>query len=293
MARLAYFGFRLLIFLFKLLPFWGLYRLSDALYWLIYKGIGYRKKVVRQNLANAFPNKTAQERLVIEQRFYRFLFDLLLESIKGLSFSKKELLKRQAHHTPDLPQGIIDKGRSALMVGAHYGNWEWGGLRASSCTVAPVVILYSPIKNQYIDTYLKTSRAKFDTHFVSYLEAMKVFRERADQLTTFVLIADQSPSNPKRAYWLPFLNQDTGVLRGPAIYAQRYNMPLLFLSIKRLKRGYYSMGVEVLTENPREYTPEALIDLYWKRLETLIEETPEWWLWSHRRWKHQRLDKKA
>lgn len=288
MDKLAYFGFRLLIFLFQLLPFWGLYRLSDALYWLIYKGIGYRKKVVRQNLANSFPNKTATERLVIEQRFYRFLFDLFLESIKGLSFSKKELLKRQQHHTPDYPQAIIDQGRSALMVGGHYGNWEWGGLRASSCTEAPVIILYSPVKNKYIDNYLKSSRAQFNTNFVSYLKAMTSFREHADKLATFVLIADQSPSNPGRAYWLPFLNQDTAVLRGPAIYAQRYNMPLLFLSIKRLRRGYYSMGVEVLTENPRDFSPEELTALYWKRLEQLIEEAPEWWLWSHRRWKHQR-----
>lgn len=288
MAKLAYFGFRLLVFLFQLLPFWVLYRLSDALYWLIYRGIGYRRKVVRQNLANAFPNKTAAERLVIERRFYRYLFDLLLESIKGLSFSKKELLQRQQHHTPDLPQAIIDKKRSVLMVGGHYGNWEWGGLSASFCTSSPVIILYSPVKNKYIDEFLKTSRGQFDTHFVSYLEAMKVFRELSSQLTTFVLIADQSPSNPKRAYWLPFLNQDTAVLRGPAIYAQRYNMPLLFLSIKRLKRGHYSMGVEILTERPRDYSPEELIALYWNRLEQLIRETPEWWLWSHRRWKHKR-----
>jgi KDO2-lipid IV(A) lauroyltransferase len=286
--RVAYIGFRLLVFVFKLLPFGVLYGLSNCLYGLFYVVIGYRKKVVRQNLAHAFPNKSPQERLAIEKKFYRFLFDLLLESIKGLSFSKKELLKRQQHHTPDLPQGIIDKGRSALMVGGHYGNWEWGSLRASSCTEAPVIILYSPIKNRYIDAYLKAARAKFDTQLVSYLEAMKIFREQKDTLSTFVLIADQSPSNPRRAYWLPFLHQDTAVLRGPAIYAQRYNLPLLFLSIQRLKRGYYTMGVEVLTEHPRNYSPEELIGLYWTRLEQLIEEQPEWWLWSHRRWKHSR-----
>ncbi len=288
MARLAYFGFRLLLFLFQLLPFWVLYRLSDALYWVVYRGIGYRKKVVQQNLSSAFPDKSAQERLVIEQRFYRHLFDLLVESIKGLSFSRAELLRRQQHHTPNLPQAIIDKGRSALMVGGHYGNWEWGSLRAASCSEAPVIILYSPVKNPYIDVYLRKARGQFDTRLVSYLEAMPVFRDFADQLVTFVLIADQSPSNPKRAYWLPFLNQDTAFLRGPAIYAQRYNMPLLFLSIKRLRRGYYSMGVEVLAEEPRDYAPEELAALYAARLEALIEEAPEWWLWSHRRWKHQR-----
>ena len=285
--RLAYWGFRLLVLLFKILPFWVLYRLSDGLYWLIYKGIGYRKKVVRQNLALAFPHKTAAERLAIEKKFYHFLFDLLVESIKGLSFSKEELYKRQQHYTPSL-QATIDKGKSVILVGGHYGNWEWGGLRASSCVSSPVVILYSPIKNAYINRYLNAARAKFDTHFVSYLEAMKMFRECAEQLTTFVLIADQSPSNPSRAYWLPFLNQDTAVLRGPAIYAQRYNIPLLFLSIKRLKRGYYTMETEILTETPRDYSPEELIGLYWTRLEALIEATPEWWLWSHRRWKHKR-----
>ncbi len=266
LARLAYFGFRLLIFLFRLLPFWGLYRLSDFLYLLIYKGIGYRKKVVRQNLAQAFPNKTAQERLGIEQRFYHFLFDLLLESIKGLSFSKAALMQRLEYTTPDLLQRIIDEDRSIMLVGGHYGNWEWGSLRAPFCVDAPVVILYSPIKNSYIDRYLQQQRAKFDAHLVSYLKAMSVFGQYAEQRAVFALIADQSPSNPRRAYWLPFLNQDTAVLRGPAIYAQRYNMPLLYLSIQRTKRGHYRMQVEVLTEQPRDYTPEELIALYWARL---------------------------
>jgi KDO2-lipid IV(A) lauroyltransferase len=270
------------------MPFWFLHGLSDFAYLVLYKVIGYRKKVVRENLKNAFPEKTDEERTQIEKKFYRHLFDILLEGIKGFTLSIETLQKRQKHITPALPQGMIDKGKSPIIVGGHCGNWEWGGMSASTCVSSDVVILYSPIKNSYIDDYIKASRSIYNTYFWSSPKAPRAFKAYQNQLATFVLIADQSPSNPKRAHWVPFLNQDTPFLKGPASYAHNNNMPLLFIDFQRVKRGYYSMGVSVITETPQDYTPEELTAMYAKKLEAIILETPEIWLWSHRRWKHTR-----
>lgn len=286
--RLTYYAVRVGIALIGLLPFWLLYGLSDLLYVLVYRVFGYRKAVVRDNLRQAFPQKTAAERLTIERRFYHFLFDVLLESLKGFSLSENAMLKRQVHVTPAMPQGMVDKGRSCIIVGGHYGNWEWAALCAAFQATAPMAVLYEPIHNPYLDRYIRRQRERWNTRLYSGREAMRVFGDQARSTTVFVLIADQSPSNPKRAYWLPFLNRDTPVLRGPAIYAQRYDLPLLYLSVRRIKRGHYETSVEVLTETPNAHTPEELIQLFWERLEAQIIEAPEFWLWSHRRWKHQR-----
>lgn len=290
---IVYILFRCLVFLFRITPFWLLYRLSDFTYLLLYKIIGYRKKVVRKNLKNAFPEKTSAARKDIEEKFYQHLFDLLLESIKGFSLSKKTLQKRQQHITPELPQNIIHKGKSALIVGGHYGNWEWGGLGASFCVSTDVVILFSPIKNPYIDRYIKASRELYNTFFWSSPQAPRAFNAYKNKQATYVLIADQSPSNPKRAHWLPFLNQDTPFLRGPATYAHNYNIPLLFIDIQRIKRGYYTMAVSVITETPRAHTPKELTEMYAKKLEEIIKQRPELWLWSHRRWKHKRKNESS
>lgn len=285
--RIIYYLVRLLISVIELLPFWVLYRISDGLYGLVYHVLGYRKKVVRDNIRHAFPKRDKTELRRIERQFYRFLIDVMLESLKGFSLSEK-VLHQRLHYTtlPILKEQF--KGRSVLIVGGHYGNWEWGALSASFQASSLVTVLYEPLQNPYLEDYIRRSRERFDAQLCSGREAMRVFGQRADQPTTFVLIADQSPSNPGRAYWLPFLNQDTPVLRGPAIFAHRYDLPLLYLSIRRVKRGYYEMSLEVLTESPRAYTPEALIRLYWARLEQEIEAQPAHWLWSHRRWKHRR-----
>lgn len=265
-----------------------LYVLSDIAYILLYKIAGYRKKVVQENLRNAFPNKTTAALKTIEKQFYQHLFDILLEGIKGFSLSKDVLLKRQVYLNQGLPQQLIDRGKSAIIVGGHYGNWEWGGMIAPFYVTAEVAILFSPIKNPYIDHYIKTSRGLYNTTLWASHQAPRAFKTNQGKPTVFVLIADQSPSNPKRAYWLQFLNQDTAVLRGPAAYAHSYNIPLLFIDIQRVKRGYYTMEVSMLAENPQDYQPEELSALYMQKLEACIHKRPELWLWSHRRWKHKK-----
>ncbi len=282
---IVYILFRGLIFLVGLFPFWLLYLFSDFLYWLVYRIIGYRKAVVQSNLQKAFPTKTEAERLQIERKFYQHLFDILLESIKGFSMSKKNLLERQ-RLIGNMPQEMLDKHQSIVILGGHYGNWEWGGISASFHVNTDVIVLYSPIKNKKIDNYLKSFRESYQTYFWASSLAPRAFKKYQDNKAAFVMIADQSPSNPKRAHWLPFLHQETAFLKGPASYAKNYDLPVLYINIKRVKRGYYTMELEILTEKPSSMTTKELTFLFAQKLEQKIEETPELWLWSHRRWKH-------
>ncbi len=237
---------------------------------------------------NSFPEKSEKELKTIEKQFYHYLFDILLEGIKGFSMSEKVLKERQKLISPDMPQNLLDKGKSVLILGGHYANWEWGGISASFYSSADVIVLYTPIKNKFIDNYIKKSRANHNTYFRASHQAPRAFKEYTDKQASYVLIADQSPSNPGRAHWVNFLNQDTAVLRGPASYAINYNIPLLFIEIQRVKRGYYTMEVTTLTETPQEYKPEELSAMYMHKLEEVIRKRPELWLWSHRRWKHSR-----
>ena len=284
---IAYFLFRLLVLLVAITPFWLLYRLSDLAYLLVYKLVGYRKKVVRENLRNAFPQKTMTELSLIERKFYQNLFDILVESIKGFSMSKKTLLQRQKA-MDTLAQQMVDQYQSVMILGGHYANWEWVGIAASSYASCPVVILYSPLKNKYIDQYLKQSRAAQNTQFLASQQAPRAFKKYQNKEAVYVLIADQSPSNPKRAHWVNFLHQETAFLKGPASFSRRYNLPILYLDIKRIKRGYYSVALEVLVEDPTKHSSEEITALYATKLEEKIIEAPELWLWSHRRWKHKK-----
>jgi KDO2-lipid IV(A) lauroyltransferase len=284
---IAYFLFRLLVLLVAITPFWLLYRLSDLAYLLVYKLVGYRKKVVRENLRNAFPQKSVAELSLIERKFYQNLFDILVESIKGFSMSKKTLLQRQKA-MDTLTQQMVDQYQSIMILGGHYANWEWIGIAASSYADCPVVILYSPLKNKYIDQYLKQSRAAQNTQFLASQQAPRAFKKYQNKEAVYVLIADQSPSNPKRAHWVNFLHQETAFLKGPSSFSRRYNLPILYLDIKRTKRGYYSVALEVLVEDPTQYTSEEITALYASKLEEKIMECPELWLWSHRRWKHKK-----
>lgn len=286
---IAYFFFRLLVALVAIMPFWVLYRLSDFVYLLLYKMIGYRKKVVRENLSNAFPEKAPQELLKIEQLFYQNLFDILVESIKGFSMSKKTLLQRQKK-LDNLTREMVAEHQSIIILGGHYANWEWVGIAASTYVECPVNILYSPLKNKYIDSYLKNSRAAQNTQFWASHLAPKAFSQYKGKEAVYVLIADQSPSNPRRSHWIDFLNQETPFLRGPSSFAKRYDLPILFLDIQRVRRGYYTVALEVLIEEPALYTSEEITAIYAAKLEEKIKERPELWLWSHRRWKHKKKE---
>ncbi len=285
MEKIGYFLFRVVVGLFSIIPFSLLYFFSDGLFYLFYYVTKYRKKVVVQNLKNSFPEKSAAEIEQITKDFYRNFCDILLEGIKGLSMSKQELVKRYRITNPEFLNAYCDKNSSLIAVGSHFTNWEWGVLCSSLQVKHKTIGFYMPLSNKTIDTYIKESRAAWGMYLVSVRETLKGFESNKETPCIYILLSDQSPSNKEKAVWLNFMNQNTAFLHGAEKYAQLCNYPVVFIDIKRVKRGFYEVEFSLLSENPLETKPTEITKLFAKKLEKTILYKPAHWLWSHRRWK--------
>ncbi len=286
--RLSYYILLFFIKLFTIIPFGLLYLFSDIFYYLFYFVARYRRKIVRQNIKNSFPEKNDIERLKIEKAFYHHLCDILLEGIKGFTISKKSLLKRYIFLNPELMNNYYKKGIDVVSVGAHYANWEWGIIIGPEQMLHKLYAFYTPVSNKYLDQYIKDSRSKLGTKLISLKGIREAFRTERNIPASFFFGADQSPSNPKAAYWMTFLNQDTACMQGLEFFARRYKLPVIYFDVQRIKRGYYTVELKVLEEETGNTKPGELTEKYMRFLEQIIIKKPEYYLWSHRRWKHQR-----
>jgi len=277
------------IYLISLLPFPLLYLFSDFVYLLLYRIIGYRKKVVLTNLRNAFPEKSEQEIQAICKRFYQYLCDLFIETFKTLTVSRSTMLKH-CYFSPEAEQlfnKLAEENTSIILVMGHYGNWEWGGNTFSLTRKQQLYVIYHPLANKHFDGLMYRMRTRFGTRLIPMKETFKEMLRNKKELNATAFIADQTPSS-QNAYWTTFLNQDTPVFWGTELISKKLNMPLVYTSVERVKRGYYEMRAEILKENTGATTEGEISELHTRRLEKDIIAHPEIWLWSHRRWKHKR-----
>lgn len=242
-----------------------------------------------QNLRNSFPEKTEEERLQIAIKFYKYLCDLTLETFKTLIISKKTALKRCKLNpsAAALFNDYAQKGKSIIIVMGHFGNWEWGGNTFSLSCKQQLYVIYHPLSNKYFNNLICGMRARFGAKLYAMKDAFKDMVKNKAEVTATAFIADQTPP-PETAYWTTFLNQDTPVFRGTEKIAQKLNFPVVYLSIKRIRRGYYEMFAETLFEDPKNTADGEISEAHTKKLEADIKLQPEIWLWSHRRWKHKR-----
>ena len=243
------FFYYLLILPLSLLPYPLLYLLSDIIFLIMYRVIGYRKEVVFANLRNSFPNKSKQELKKIMSDFYRHLCDIIMESVKGFTISEKQLRKRLIIKNPEFSNYFADKGQSIIFVGGHYNNWEICAQAFAMYSNHKCIGIYKPLSNAFINDKIYTSRSKYGMHLISMKQTKKSF-EDGDEPKAIVFGSDQNPANPKRAHWVQFLNQDTGVLFGVERYAKEYDWPVVFVSIRKVKRGYYEVEYSLITDNP-------------------------------------------
>ena len=281
------FFYYLLILPLSLLPYPLLYLLSDIIFLIMYRVIGYRKKVVFTNLKNSFPNKSKQELKKIMSDFYRHLCDIIMESVKGFTISEKQLRKRLIIKNPEFSNYFADKGQSIIFVGGHYNNWEICAQAFAMYSNHKCIGIYKPLSNAFINDKIYTSRSKYGMHLISMKQTKKSF-EDGDEPKAIVFGSDQNPANPKRAHWVQFLNQDTGVLFGVERYAKEYDWPVVFVSISKAKRGYYEVEYSLVTDKPNKEPHGKITEDFTKRLEQDIINQPQYWLWSHKRWKHKR-----
>jgi KDO2-lipid IV(A) lauroyltransferase len=268
-------------------PFWMLYALSDATAFLLYYA-GYRKQVVFDNLKRCFPEKTDAEIKAIAKKSYRNLSDVTLETIKSMVTPVPVILDRVTFRNLDLINEQYDKGRSVVLAGGHYNNWEWAALGMGEGLKGLSLIIYKTLSNPYMDRWMLASRSRATNMALRPMQdtfpALAAF-QREGTRTGIILGADQSPSNARTSQWVTFFGQPTACLPGPDLIARQFDSPVFFFDIQRIKRGYYVLTYTPICLNPLETAPGEITQKFMERLEMQIRQDPSNWLWSHRRWK--------
>ena len=271
------------------LPFWIIYGLSDFMYIVLKGVVKYRKKVIVENLTHAFPNKTEQEIKQITNRFYRHFCDFSLETIKMYSMSEKQLDKRFSVRDMDKMNQIAEEGKSVITLGMHYSNWEWAS-SIQSKALHKILMVYNPVRgNQAMERFLLHSREKWGGESVQVHKSARVLFEyiKKGEPGALWLAADQTPP-ANSPFWALFLNREAPFFNGPEKLAKKTNQPVVFIYVRKIKRGYYEAIPSVLIEDPSKLESKEIMLRYIQKMEEVIHAEPEYYLWSHRRWKHTR-----
>jgi len=275
------------IYLLSLLPFRVLYAVSDFMFFIVYHVLKYRRGVVETNLSNAFPQKTGAEIQSISRKYYSYLCDLTLETFKTLTISPKKALKHCYLQDPGFLKKLHEEHKSIIVVLGHFGNWEWAGNTVSLGSPYQLYVIYHPLTNKNFDRLIYNMRTRFGTKLIPMKNTLRDMVKNKDEVNATAFIADQTP-HPEHAYWTTFLNQDTPVYEGTDKIARMMKYPVVYGKVKRVKRGYYEIELEMLVEKPQETSYGEISERFTRRLEEDIIDAPETWLWSHRRWKHKR-----
>ena len=279
------------IWLISILPFPMLYAFSDFVCFLVYRVFGYRKKVVRNNLAMTLPHLSDNERLLIEKKFYSHMCDMFLEMVKTMGMSQKQMEKRYRFTNLDLYLEMEKKGKSVILLCAHYASYEW--LVSMNLHISfEGYGVYKKINNRYFDKMVKNIRSRFRTHLITTRETIPTIEKnhKIGKLGIFGLASDQSPQASRAYHWAPFMGIETPVHTGAEMLAKRFDMNMIFLKSKKIKRGHYEATFELMAENPKEVPNYEISEDFLRRVEKQILEAPEFYLWTHKRWKHRKSD---
>ena len=289
MAAIGYYLFYGINWIITLLPLPVLYIFSDFLYLVLYYVVSYRRNVVATNLKNSFPEKTDKELKIIEKKFYRHLSDILVETFKSTHMTRANQKKRFTYSNLEIIDKLREEKRDIIAIMGHYNNWE-------SPTLLPyylkykTIIIYKPLQNKYFNRFINNHRSE---HGIVLTPTSQVIREiinyrKKDINTLSVFISDQIPSKGDIKYWTTFLNQDTAVFTGAGKIASKYDMAVVFFHVQKVKRGYYNLNIELLFDHTEGLSEEMITEKHVRKLEEIIKEKPEYWIWSHRRWKHKK-----
>ncbi|MRR19091.1 hypothetical protein EG827_02765 [bacterium] len=289
MERTGFYIFFVFNYVITLLPLRVLYLISDLFYVLVYHVSGYRRRVVEQNLRNAFPEKTPEELRKIEKEFYRHLCDVIVETLKITHMSSEAISRRFDTGDMSVVDRLYREGRDIVALCSHYNNWEWYAA-LQPATPYKTLTVYKPLKNKYFDRFILKLRTKYGLTTTPMENILReLVRNRKENIRTMSgFIADQTPPRGDNSYWTTFLNQETGFFRGAEKIAVKYDIPVVFVNLVKTGRGYYKMEFQVITEHPQDEAPDFITSRYAELLEGVIRSKPEYWLWSHRRWKYKK-----
>lgn len=281
----AKFAYYFLVLPLSYLPLRVLYLLTDFFCLLLISVIPYRKKVVEKNLRKSFPEKTEKERKQIKRRFYRHFCDLLAEGIKNLSISKKQLSRRFKVKNPELMDKLYNHHKSVILVSGHYNNWEW--LISSQNFLFPhqAMGIGMPMTSKFWDKKINERRQRFGMKVMHAKNFKSEIKENNHHPIAILTLADQSPGDSRKSYWMEFLNQQTAVLFGTEQMAHEFDFSVVFFITRKVKRGYYEMELKLLCEEPKQSDWGQITEQHVRLLEEEIRKNPEFWIWSHKRWK--------
>ena len=280
-----------LLWLISILPFRLLYIFSDGIYFLVYRIIGYRKKTVRQNIALALPHLAEKERIQIEKKFYSHMCDMFLEMIKTMNITQKEIDQRFKFSNLETYQELEKKGKSIALMCAHYASYEWV-LSMNKHISFKGYGIYKQIANKYFDKLVRTIRSKFKAYLITTKQTKSTIENNTKEgiLGVYGFASDQTPRWSKLLYWHHFMGIETPIHTGAESLAKKYDMNVIFLLTKKIKRGYYEASFEVMTEDVQSIPNYKLSEDFMARVEQQIYEQPEFYLWTHKRWKHKKKD---
>ncbi len=283
-SKLAY----ALIVLVSKMPFFILYIFSDFLAFVLGHIINYRKEVILENLKNSFPEKSEKELNKIRHDFYKSFSDQMVETLKMFTITKTDLEKRLVFDTPEDVLQWVDKGRSVVIASGHYGNWEYpSGFPFTLPGFDQYNIIYAPVENKYIDSKILKSREKHGCHMIAMKNTFREILAQPNSGQFYGFIFDQSPHKSLIKYDLKFLNQTTPVHVGTEQVATKKNAVVIYVEVYRVKRGFYRVKTELITDSPKEKSKYEITNELFKRLEKTIKYNPSQWLWSHKRWKYK------
>lgn len=278
-------------YLFSLLPLRVHYFISDLMFWLLYGLLGYRRKVVYSNIKSSFPEKSEEELRKIERGFYHFFCDYIVETVKLMTISKENLRRRLTFKGAELVDEVVESGQSCAVYLGHLGNWEW--VTSLPLWVTPKAQcgqIYHPLENKDFDRLFLRSRQRMGAVCIPMAETLRKIIDYRKQNKPVVIgfISDQVPFWTNIHHWVDFLNHDTPVLTGTERIARKMNQAVFFLDVHRTRRGYYEAEFKLITREPKKMAEYEITTTYFRMLEESIRKAPEFWLWSHNRWKRTR-----
>ena len=271
-----------------------LHFLADILYLIVYHLAGYRKRVVRENIAACFPDKDTTWQRRLERRYYRYLADMVMEGVYNVFFATPPYLKRHYRLTNrQVVDRHYERGESVVLMSAHLANWEYMVSSLNMQLLHHGIGVGKPLNDKIVANFITRRRTRYGTQIVDQTDVRQhvAYYDRHRVPVALMMLSDQSPSNPRKSYWTTFLGRDTAFLYGAENFARRYNYPVIYYTVDRVKRGYYEVTFTPLCDDPSAVPQYTIVERYARMLEKDILRCPERWLWSHRRWKHKRNEK--
>ena len=277
-----------LLWLISILPFRIFYWLSDCIYFTVYHIIRYRRKVVSENLALTLPHLSKEERKKTERKFYQHMCDMFLEMIKTMSITPEEMEKRFKITNIEVLRSYEDKGKSVVLVASHYASWEWL-LTINKRIKFRGIGVYKKIANPYFDKLIRKIRSKYDAELVETRKTIPLMaqNQRDGILSLYGLASDQSPKLDRIFHSMKFMGIEVPVHTGAEMLAKKYDLSVIFVKVQKVGRGFYEATIVPIADDPKEYKNFEITEKYLREVEKQIYEAPEYYLWTHKRWKHK------